>query len=216
MQDFLLQPQKKILLISFGFLLVFMLGQIIVTIIWMTRILPYFIYSSHSAKTVSFLLLFILVLSILVFLNILLRIVFFKWCMVNCKQILGYSWKVIATSVALLLFTLVEIVLSFYVSSYTIKGNYDKNNKCLKYLSEGLISASQNYNGDREKFNRWRRKFEEKIASDIKYYCDKLGIPTLVFAFLQSLSFIPVIIGFVFVIKNPESQNSTIYINGND
>ena len=133
----------------------------------------------------------------------------------NCTQILGYSWKVIATSVVLLALTLLEIILSFFVSSYTLHGNYNENNKCYRYLSQGLESASQNYDGNMDKFNSWRQKFEEKMISDIKYYCDKIGIPTFTFALLQSLSFIGVIFGFVFIIKNPSNRKTNSYLENN-
>lgn len=135
--------------------------------------------------------------------------------MINCQQILGYSWKVIATSIALLLLTAVEIAISFFLSSNTLKGNYKENNICYRFLSKGIQSASDNFNGDMEKFIKWRSNFEEKVESDIKYYCDKIGIPSFVFALLQIFSFFGVVVGFVFVIKNPaEHGNNSYFENG--
>lgn len=180
-----------------------LLAEFIVSIIWWSRIHPWFAHGYKTGKIVyqcleicwisSLLLIFFMILGLILYLFLNYKTIIANKKIIDFIRILrsSYSWFLL---IAFICLSLISIISGIIASTYTWKkGKIDgKSIKCLKYIvqgSEGAYDWVVNKSlKEQKKFENWYSKMLKKAYKKnggiTNYYCLEVGIPTFIFAFL--------------------------------
>lgn len=175
------------------------IGVFIPTIIWWSRIHPWFSHGEKDGKAVYQCLFACWILSLagialsafLLISNLFLELV--------CSRIVDRFYLLVIIFILESAFSIGSIISGSYAVSYALKNpksNEDSNNKCLKYISYGISGASTwAYKNNKIKdFGDWFTKLGKKVLKDNGsyngYICRDVGASTLTFVIVLCIAFV--------------------------
>lgn len=190
--------------------LICILTEFIISIVWWTRIHPWFAHGYGSGKRVyqcleacwisSLLLMFFMIFGLIIsgiqeICNIIVKV---KTRKIYHKIIFYYTLFAI---IAFICLSCISTICGIIASSYTFvsKKIDEKSIRCLNYIfqgSEGAINWAAKQSIEKQKeFENWYSKMLKKAYNTngvvTQYFCLKVGIPTFIFAVIpQVLSFL--------------------------
>ena len=219
--DNLFSDKKTITVIAMIVIGVGLLGDFVASIVWWSRIQPWFSHGLKSGKTVYQCILACWVLSLVGLIAIIIFIIFTFFVSSICDSITGNTLILTICIVIVGAVSVGSIVSGAYGSSFAVKnpfdyakkcyedGDYENpdddcieeylKNKCVIYVSEGADGASQwaEKNGKEDDLRKWKEKY---IYTKNKQLCGDVGIPTLVFALVQAIGIIIFIVAIVLAV----------------
>lgn len=210
--DDMFSGKKTFTLIAMIVLLVGLIGDFVTTIVWWSRIQPWFSHGKGDGLTVYQCLVACWVLSLIGLIAVAIFLIFTLFVGSICDSITGNSAVLIVCIVLVGAVSIGSIVSGAYGGSYALKNpsidDEDEDNKCSKYLSSGIEGIREwLYDGHLDKVADWTKFFtdlQNKIFKDdgsVDYgiLCMDVGVTTLVFALVQCVAIILFIVDIIMV-----------------
>lgn len=211
--DEMFSGKKTFTIIAMIVLLVGFIGDLIVPIMWWTRIQPWFSHGLKEGKTVYQCVLACWVLSLIgtILLIVFLILTFFVQSV--CDSITGNTIVLVICFIVVGGVSVGCIVSGIYGSTFAVKNpsledfmNDDDStvkNKCYKYLTLGIAGATEwaIKNGKLDdlmkRLEDIGKHLEKNGKPDYSYLCVEVGIPTLVFSIVQVIGLVLFVVDII-------------------
>lgn len=182
--------RKTLTLISMIVILVGLIGSLVISLVWWTRINPWFSHGLNTSYTVYQLTLACWILAII---GIIFVVVLIILSLIATSDSQGRVILQFILSLFAALVSIGTLICGIYASSFALKsGNEEHNTKCAKYLAEGVIGArnwaiSEGIEKLKD-FLEWNRNIKKHLFEQgndslayTDYLCEAVGVTSLVF-----------------------------------
>ena len=215
--DEMFNGKKTFTIISMIVLLVGFIGDFVTGIVWWTRIQSWFSHGNNDGKTVYQCILACWILSLIGLIALIVFIIFTFFVSSICDSITGNSILLIICIAVVGAISVGSIITGSYGGSFGLKNpgyneDDEENNKCSKYVNDG-VEGAQNWlfsHPDKEDdytkwFNNLLKHLGENEDNDdlsFSYLCINVGIPTFFFALVQCVAIILFIVDIILSCSN--------------
>lgn len=214
LEDLFIGRQKKIIQGSGFVLLLAIFAEMIVGFTWFSRLSPYFKYAVGTGLKVYQMTACIGVFHLIALIYMIVDIVLFIPCKNKFSEKFNNTCRLIGNISGFLIITFIGVILSFAVSPNALNHGY--SGKCYNYVFIDFMLGVYNHNELLSNFDflTWYSDHYNKHVYGSSYYyvdsyyCDSIGMPTLVLAIIELILIIAFICGLCIAYKNPSDDDS--------
>lgn len=208
--------QKKVILYSGGVLAISIFALMITGFVWYSRLSPYFKYAIDTGFKVYKLTLCFSVFELISLIYIIIDIIFFIPLKKVMSKFFNNTCKILTNLIVFLVIKFIGLILAIATSTYAL--NHDLAGKCwlyVGYLSYGIYQNHLTMFYDYD-FMKWYENYSKHVTMDYdtglyfldSYYCDSVGLPTLIFAIIELVGCLALAFGIYMACKHPADDES--------